>query len=397
MAAVNPQLTLSDLYPDNVAFSGFAPESASRWVSTDLQARLALSGGPLTVRGSMPMLCSAGSVAGAAVLADLVSDVLAVSTDGVLSFASEAEYSAGLRRLAGSNTTVVTQHRHPASLLPPDRSWIPPDVQGTLNDKGNLEKLVPSHGCPRRQVGDPRDRIWTRELQEASFPLMLKAATTASTGGGALDVIPCLTVSDLSRGLAALADSERVVAEEWIDTRARHLCVNAAVLPNGEAVLVGSAEVISSNEGVYLGNWLGDADAQTSTQDLVLDIARAGAALGYRGLLGIDVAELPDGSTLAYDLNFRLCGSTTPLLVAPAVMGPARAKVARMRPWLLDMPLAESARALERARDLGLTPLGLFDPSAHGLQGPIRVSTLVMGESRSHVDERICELDTLLS
>ena len=48
------------LYPDDVAFSGFAPESASRWVSTDPQARLALTGGPLLIRGSMPVLCSAG-------------------------------------------------------------------------------------------------------------------------------------------------------------------------------------------------------------------------------------------------------------------------------------------------------------------------------------------------
>ncbi len=40
------------------------------------------------------MLCSAGIVAGASVLADLLSDVLTVSTDDVLAFTSETDYAA---------------------------------------------------------------------------------------------------------------------------------------------------------------------------------------------------------------------------------------------------------------------------------------------------------------
>lgn len=388
--------TLEGLYPLGVTFSGFAPASAARWVSSDLQARLSLTGAPLPVRGSMPMLCSAGSIAGAAVVEDLTPDGIVSPTDGVVSFTSEDDYRGELRRLAGMGARMVTQHRHPDDLLAPRSSWIPPTVQGTLNDKGCLADLVPAHAVPQRQVGDPRDPEWIAALHRGPFPLMLKAATRFSTGGGALDLAPSATASDLGRALSALAGSERLVAEQWIDDRARHLCVNAAILPDGEVHLVGSAEIISSRDGTYLGNWLGDAEAWPTTMDLVLEIARAGASRGYLGLLGVDVAEFPDGTTLAYDLNFRLCGSTAPLMVAPAVLGPSGATVARFRPWLLDVSLAEAAQRLERVRAIGLVPISLFDPAAHALNGPIRVASLVVGTSRPEIEERITEIEAIL-
>lgn len=388
--------TLAGLYPEGVTFSGFAPASAARWVSSDLQARLALTGAPLPVRGPMPMLCSAGSIAGAAVVEDLAPDGIATPTDGVLSFTSEVDYRRELRRLTGMGARMVTQHRHPDDLLAPRHSWIPPTVQGGLNDKGRLADLVPARSVPQRQVGDPRDSGWITALHRGPFPLMLKAATPFSTGGGALDVVPCASASDLGPALAGLADSERVVAEQWIDSRARHLCVNAAVLPDGEVRLLGSAEIISSSSGAYLGNWLGDADAWPTTKDLVLEIARAGASRGYLGLLGVDVAELPGGTALAYDLNFRLCGSTVPLMVAPAVLGSSEATIARFRPWLLDMSLVEAAQRLERVRAIGLVPTAIFDPAAHALTGPIRVASLVVGASRQEIEERMTEIETAL-
>lgn len=390
-----PVRTMSDLYPAGVAFSGFAPAAAARWVTSDLQARLSLMGPQLPVRGSMQMLCSAGVLAGAAVVADLAADLLELNTDGISSFSSEAEYAVELQRLTASGVRVVTQHRHPDDLLPPAGSWIPPTIQGDLNDKGGLAALVPEHGRPRRQVGDPRNSAWIATLREGPFPIMLKAATRSSTGGGTLDVQPCFTAQDLPSALAGLADSERLVAEEWIDDRARHLCVNAVVLPNGDTAIVGSAEVVSSAEGTYLGNWLGDIEARSTTEDLVSEIAQAGGALGYRGLLGVDVAELPDGSTLAYDLNFRLCGSTAPLLVAPTVLATKDACVARMQTWLLDRPLLDAARLLERARPSGLIPLAVFDPAPHGLSGPVRVASLVRGSSRQDVEEQIRGLHAL--
>jgi hypothetical protein len=393
---VNPYATLADLYPDGLAFSGFAPQLSARWVSHDLHVRLALTGGPLPIRGTMPMLCSAGTLAGAAVVADLSADALSVPTDGITSFTDEADYAAALERLTSGGVAIVTQHRHPESLLPAGLSWVPPEIQGVLNDKGSLEELVPERGRPRRRVGDPRDAAWVHALRRASLPMMIKAATRQSTGGGTLDVVPCFTASDLDTALDALADSERLVAEEWIDNRARHLCVNAAVLPDGSVSYVGSAEVISSGSGAYLGNWIGDADASSSTKELVLEIARAGGSMGYRGLLGIDVAELPDGSTLAYDLNFRLCGSTAPLLLAPAVLGASGERVARSRPWLIDMALPRAARRLEQARAVGLIPTAVFDPAAHALSGPIRVSSLVAGSSRHEVEERITEIESIL-
>ncbi len=156
-------------------------------------------------------------------------------------------------------------------------------------------------------------------------------------------------------------------------------CASTQLCSRRRRHLVGSAEVVSSREGAYLGNWLGDAEARATTQDLVLEIARAGAARGYRGC---SESTWPNCRTvaLAYDLNFRLCGSTTPLMAAPAVMA-RRAAVARMRPWLLDMrsPRRPGSSSVPES---GLVPLAVFDPAPHGLQGPIRVTSLVVGQSR---------------
>ena len=49
-----------------------------------------------------------------------------------------------------------------------------------------------------------------------------------------------------------------------------------------------------------------------------MEPVRRGAAMGYRGIAGVDLAFTPEGRIYALDLNFRLNGCTAAILLAPA-------------------------------------------------------------------------------
>lgn len=100
----------------------------------------------------------------------------------------------------------------------------------------------------------------------------------------------------------------------------RFLRLNYAVGAHAETRYLGSTEIINGTDGNHLGNWLGEqAQPPSDAVEWGRDIARQGAEAGYRGCLCVDLAALPDGRVLAYDLNFRACGSTVPQLLFNAV------------------------------------------------------------------------------
>ena len=387
---MRPTLAMSDIYGPGLAYSGFAPGTAARWISDDTHALFGMTGNMVCVMGTMPIVSAAGAVAGL----DLLREFGHEPSENLYTFRDEDEYWQVLQQVTDAGLRIVTQHRHPGDRLHDGRTWIPADLQSTLNDKGNLGDLVPAANRIDRIVGDPRDPAWCRAVRAAEFPLALKVATRMSTGSGRFDVVRVATPADLDAACALISEGERAVAEKWL-VEVRHLGVNVAVMPDGHVVYIGCAQIVSDPNGIYRGNWLGDVEATPATVELAQVIARAGAGLGYRGMMCVDVAELADGRSLAYDLNFRLCGSTFPLLMLPAARQATGGVVARTRSWLMHMDLAEATPRIRRAAGLGVLPMSILDPQVQGLDGPVRVYGLLLGESREDVEQRDDELASL--
>ena len=127
--------------------------------------------------------------------------------------------------------------------------------------------------------------------------------------------------------------------------------------------------------------------------DVGREIAERGAAAGYRGIAGFDVAAAADGRVLVLDLNFRVNGSTPGLLYRPAIeelRGPCAIQLRTLRDrrgW------ASLRTALEGFVESGhVVPLASYDPAADGGDAPARASVLLTGRSREDVDRTLAAL-----
>jgi hypothetical protein len=340
----------------------------------------------------MPLLCAAGAMTAAAV--GLLGEAGLAVPSQVSTFHDDAEYSSALDDLRSAGHRMVVQFVHPPGLLQPEEYWVAPELLSWLNDKASLAALVPGPGVPARYVVPPSGLADRVRQAAAGFPLVLKAASRWSTGAGIVDVHICRDEADLDAAAAALHDAEQVVVEEWLDP-VRFLCLNFVVDLDAQVRYLGSAEIACGDDGSYHGNWLGEeASAAAALVEVGTGVAERGAALGYRGVLGVDIAEMPDGRCLAIDLNFRLNGSTASLLVLGARGPQSAGGVARPRTWTYDGPLADLAKVAVRALRLGmLVPLSAFDPTVHGLPDPARLSGLLMGESRADVARGLTQFE----
>lgn len=386
---MSPDRFFHEIYGPGLVYSGFAPPGTSRWLPQENALLLGLTGNQIVVAGAMPILCSAGSASRVGL--DLLGEAGFKLPEHLFTFHDVLDYQTRLNELVGSGMRIVVQHVHLPEILSAEACWIEPRLLSWLNDKGNLSDLVPSPFVPQRIVLNPDAPDW--RLPDMSFPFLLKVASPQSTGGGAMDVRICRDALDLERAAQVFRNSERVVAEEWLPAR-RFLCLNYSVDHDADVNYLGSAEIINDAEGRYLGNWLGE-DAAPSAESVAMGrlIAKRGGELGYRGCLCVDIAELPNGSIRAFDLNFRACGSTVPLLLFNALRRATGARVARLRTWSLEGKFRDHVNSARSAMRDGLfVPLACFDPQLHGIQGASRISGLLLGASRAEVERHEAEL-----
>ena len=93
------------------------------------------------------------------------------------------------------------------------------------------------------------------------------------------------------------------------------MCLNLAADHQGVVHYIGSADQVVADDGTYMSSWV--SPELTPPEPAILlarEIMMRAAAMGYIGFAGFDIGLLPDGRALFFDLNFRVCGSTTTLL-----------------------------------------------------------------------------------
>lgn len=384
---LTPQTTLEAVFGRDTVFSPkAAPIPGTDYLAgADPQLRDFFTTAFLTIAGNLELVCSRGGLSPGCLA--LYHQAGLPVAPRLRVYEDDDSYLALLNRLTTDGSTVAYQHRHPAALLPRRASWIDPELLSWLNNKLALPGFVPDGLVPRREV-TTLDAL-AGLLPTPARPLVLKGATPYTSGsGGAVAIVR--SEADLAAARNRLAGCDAIILEEFLQLE-RTWCLNYS--SNGAGVrFLGAGEQVTDDQGGYHGNWFDDRMAiPEEANQAGIEIMRRAMASGYRGFAGFDFGITTDRRLIVMDLNFRLCGSTAPLLWWPALaerFGPhptARGVILTSR-----LPAPEALSLAAGACDAGLfLPLAAYDPLATGWNGgPMRLKALLMGRDRDEVEGR---------
>jgi hypothetical protein len=389
-ATIRPTITLAEVFGPSHVYAPRAHRQTCRWISSDEFLLDWLTGNQLAVVGDVSVICSAGCNTPAAQA--LLSDAGLEITSTAVAYRNEKLAFELARDVARRGEKLAVQHAYPSGVVPPEALWIEPSLLSYLNNKANLRELVDEPHRPRRGAYRLSDVV-ARQASLA-LPIVLKLATDDSTGGGTA-VAVCRTGGDLIDALDRFKSGDRseadpaIVAEECLPI-VRNPCLHFAVMRDRQVRYLGYADQDVTAAGKYCGNWF---ELGSALPDRTVAVARRvveqAAALGYRGIAGVDLAILPDDRVLVLDLNFRINGSTAAVLLAPAIHRAFGRGVMHLRSFTAavadDFRCAIAGMASASARQFAL-PLAAFDPvtAGHPDRSP-RFQTLVLGESKNDV------------
>ncbi len=302
-------------------------------------------------------------------------------------YRSTKEYLELLSRLIRQGLRLANQRVHPDEEVPAEAAFVAASLQRRLNNKGHMEEFVPPEWRPERRTVAVAELPAGRSLVSPGRPVVLKVATALPNGGGH-GVWICRTAEDVERARTALVDENRVVVEEFLQI-VRTVCVHAVVFPNGSSTVLGVAEEVCQ-DGRWLGNWHDASGDKVPPEvlDVVAEIVAAAAALGYRGIVGIDVALREDGPPRVLDLNFRVNGSTSVTWLRSGIERARGISTFRGKNWTGRQGFAAMLRVVRAAVSRGtLIPLSIYDPEACEMGGDARVGGVLLGGSRAEVEE----------
>lgn len=390
---LRPRLNLSQIYGPGLIFSPRASPNACTWLPSASQVVSDnMTGGQFSVAGTMPVVCSAGvsTPEGLQLLRDAGFEAPPV----LLRYFDASDYLRLLKKLCQKEKQLAFQYVHPASEFPSENYWVKPETLSFLNSKVNLATLV-SHGhIPLRHVV-ARDRL-DSGVSSSRFPLVVKAVTDEPTGGGC-DVVICREPSDLPIAVTTFRSCVHVVVEEFLPIKL-NLCLNYAATAGGVIDYLGCAEQVCDAQGKYKGNWIDpEIQAPPLAVEIGTKVVAAGVALRYYGCVGIDMGVLEDDRIVAFDLNFRVNGSTTPLLLAESVRAHLGKTIFRFRRMQGNSTYRNLLKSVYAAMKKGIfLPLATFDPEAGGyFEAPPRLNGLILGNTREEVEEHERELSTI--
>jgi hypothetical protein len=384
MSRLVPVTTLAEVFGPRVAYVPRRSPNLPGW-SPPLPGHVDfLTGLQVGLAGGMAYVVCAATVTPPAVA---LRAEAGLPVDAELhTYRTVAEYLPLLTRMMGNGYLLASQRVHPEAEIPPHGAHTLPSLVAELNDKGNLADFVPEALLPARRTLRVAELPESSALLHDGRPIVLKAATHKPSGGGH-GVWICHAPAEVDAARGLLDRDERVVVEEFLDIETT-ICVHCVVYPDGRPALIGAAEEIVRN-GRWLGNWHDGAGDRIPAEILavVRSIVESAASRGYRGIAGIDVARLVDGSWRILDLNFRVNGSTSGAWLREPLRQARGATVMLGRGWSCAGGFDQLCRVVHGAVKRGtLLPLGFYDPAAGDMGGLARVSGLLLGESREAIE-----------
>lgn len=384
MFEIKPALTLYDIYGPGLIFNQRASYKNMKWLP-DLVSQHSDTGRLLTIAGKMPILCHSG-VTDPFSLSILQEFGLPLATNLHVYYDKKSYYEKLNEFSQSTDEKVVINFPHLPEELNYEKYWIKPALISYLNNKGNLEDLVPNQNLARRKVLPISDF-----LQEKNFPFHLpfvvKAATNEPSGGG-IEVVICKSNEDLQYAKQLFNSCHFVVLEELISIR-RNYCVQFAQTYKGDLIYLGAAEQIIK-EGKYKGNWIIKEDKQFSEEIIQLgkQIMEMAVSLGYYGIAGLDIVIDEDNRIIAIDLNFRMNASTIALLLKENIMESLQVNTLKIRAFKTFVTLDKFESSIRSfiGQDK-LLPLSIYKPSKINSDEPIIMYSIIAGNSKKEVNK----------
>jgi hypothetical protein len=381
---MRPALTLREVFGTGHLFSGRISFGSPSWMAPDPDANELLTGLALTVAGDLPMVIHRGVADDSGL--GLIREAGLALPDDIRVYDDAHGYRS---ILASASERVVLQHVHPPEELDPDRCWLPPELLAFLNNKANLPELVAPASVPQRTVVPP-EAAAAFDADAWELPLVVKVATNESIGGGR-GVRVCHSTGELQMAVKEFAGTALVI-EEFVQIQRSH-CVQFATTGDASIRYLGAPEQIVRDDGRFVGSWLEpDSDVPAASVQIARTAMEHAVARGYRGFAGVDVAHLEDDRFVVLDLNFRMNGSTSSLLLARRVADERGTPVMRLVPLQARSGWDDLTRLPAAAvRDHQVIPLCTYRPP-DGSGEPARLLAMVAGTSRTEVDTRLDEL-----
>lgn len=279
----------------------------------------------------------------------------------------------------------------------PDRAQIvPPDLWHRLNAKENLAELVRSENLA------PREIVATGRLAERPFtePVFLKAGGNLATGWG-YAVRYCNDATSYEAAVdwfgARSNDIPTVIIEMDMATSACW-CVSITVGDDGTRCL-GAAEQIFGAPGKQAGSVIDPENPlPQAAAEIAVEAGNRAAALGFRGLAGLDIGLAANGRMIVFDPNFRFNSSTQQVLLhdAAARRSGLPCSISFNRP--MGLPFAKIARLIAGPVAEGwFVPTRLFDGAlCAAAEGKSICTGFVLGSDRHDAEARQRRLSALL-
>lgn len=342
------------------------PHPASRCgLAIDELEAQAFSTDALCVAEDLPLLC--GHLAASSLALDLLADAGWGLPERLLLFRDPEELLAMILSEVSEGRRVTTSFPLPEGRIPREAHLIAPELRAMLNDKGNLERFVPEVQHPVRRRVDVAELL--REPGRCRGAV-LKIATGESGGGRGVLLPPDSEDPVLVRALLRRADS--VILEEFLPFTTTR-CFNYLIDGIGEVR--------------FLGNWFeADDSPEPAAVAAGVEICKRASNLGYRGAAGFDAGFLQDGSFRFVDLNFRMNGSTAPLLLAAEVLRRSGAPAALrtgLRGKTSPSGLASNIRGL--IAEKRFFPLAVVLSEVEASESEFLVSGFLMGSDRDNI------------
>ncbi|MBE5107826.1 ATP-grasp domain-containing protein [Bacillus thuringiensis] len=232
----------------------------------------------------------------------------------LLVYKSETEHLELIRKLNQIGQSVAIQNPYPEGKIPTSVYAVDRELMIYLNNKANLNYLLPYAVAASRKVTTV-NRLKTRKEQIQSGKLAIKAGMAQPSMGGD-EVFLCTNRDDVFSTLDRFLPDTRIVIEPWID-QVKNLCIQFTI-SKGHISYIGAAEQIIMENTRHVGNRIsiGFVPPEKMFKQLYKACTLA-QCLGYRGVVGFDVLiDIVEGKSWVIDANFRFNGSTTALLAS---------------------------------------------------------------------------------
>lgn len=309
-----PVETLAGLHPPRTVFAPRSSPDRMQWVVRDAFRLDALTGLLVGVAGDMPLLCHRSVMTPSALDCYRLGGLEPGSA--LEGYEDLPEFVALARAHQRRGRRLAYLYPPPEELAVTDGLLVPVPLYNWLNDRANLDELVPAEHLP------PGCQFSTENIAQAmqflpGQPVFVKACHAGASGGGR-GVRHCPDEASRARALEEFrgrsSELTAVRVEACVELRSCW-CLSLAVQPAGVRHL-GAATQLFAAPGQQSGSRICPDDVPGErTVALALRIADRARQLGYCGVAGFDVGETPAGRAVVFDLNFRLAASTPQVLL----------------------------------------------------------------------------------